>query len=366
VSSPAARVVGALSRRVRTLIVSGLVFLVLLILALTLPVPYVILSPGPTCNTLGTDEDCGGSGAVIIKVQGVTPRKTNGNLNLTTVGVSTQRLSVFDALSAWLQDDQVVVPKSSIYPPGQSQQQVDKQNTEQFSSSQDNAVQAAACELGYPKAFGILGLSDKSPSSGKLKVGDAIVSVAGQPADTYAKLKAILEAKTPGSTVPVVVTRGAAPNASGTQVTTQVTLGPPPKDAKGASLGIIVSSEPVCLTPYTVDLGLGGEIGGPSAGLMFALGIIDKVGPANLTDGRFIAGTGTIDPAGNVGAIGGIQLKMIAARDKGASVFLAPADNCGDVRGDTPSGLQVVKVSTLHEAVQDLGKLENHQTVPGC
>ena len=108
------------------------------------------------------------------------------------------------------------------------------------------------------------------------------------------------------------------------------------------------------------------QIGGPSAGLMFALGIIDKVGPEDLTDGRFIAGTGTIDPAGKVGAIGGIALKMIAARDKGASVFLAPADNCGDVTGNVPDGLQVVKVSTLHEAVGDLEKLEKGQSVPGC
>jgi PDZ domain-containing protein len=360
VSNPAARVVGALSRRVRTLIVSGVLFLVLLVLTLTLPVPYVILSPGPTCNTIGTDTDCGGTGAPVIVINGAPAQKRAGNLNLTTVGVSTQKLTVFDALSAWLQSDRSVVPRSSIYPPGESEQQVDQQNTADFSSSQDNAVQAAACELGYPRAFGVIGLADKSPSLDKLRPGDAIVSVAGSPADTYPKLKAILDAKSPGTTVPVVVTRG------GRQVTEQVTLGPPPKGGKGGSLGISVPPTTACLTPYTVQLGLGNEIGGPSAGLMFALGIIDKVGKTDLTDGKFIAGTGTLGVDGKVGPIGGIQLKMIAARDKGATVFLAPADNCSDVRGATPSGLRVVKVSTLHDAVQDLQALETNQPVPGC
>jgi PDZ domain-containing protein len=206
----------------------------------------------------------------------------------------------------------------------------------------------------------VLGLAGKSASQGKLRPGDAIVSVAGSPADSYPKLRAILEAKSPGTTVPVVVTR------AGKRISVPVTLGPAPKGAHGGSLGISVPQTSVCLTPYTVDLGLGNEIGGPSAGLMFALGIMDKVGHTDLTDGRFIAGTGTISPDGKVGPIGGIQLKMIAARDKGASVFLAPADNCADVRGATPSGLQVVKVSTLHEAVGDLAKLENKQSVPGC
>jgi Lon-like protease len=360
VSSPPARVVGALSRRVRTLIVSGVLFLVLLILTLTLPVPYVILSPGPTCNTLGTDADCNGPGDPVIVISGAPDQKRSGHLNLTTVGVTPKdaKLTVFDALSAWLQSDRSVVPTSSVYPPGQSEQQVNQQNTADFSASQNDAVQAAACELNYPRGFGVASVTDKSPSQDKLRPGDAFVSVAGSPAMTYPQLKAILESKQPGTSVPVIVSRG------GTKVTEQITLGPPPKGAKGASLGITVITG--CLTPYTVQLGLGDEIGGPSAGLMFALGIIDKVGKADLTGGKFIAGTGTISTDGKVGAIGGIQLKMIAARDKGATVFLAPADNCSDVQGATPDGLQVIKVSTLHDAVQDLEKLTKNEPVPGC
>jgi PDZ domain-containing protein len=99
---------------------------------------------------------------------------------------------------------------------------------------------------------------------------------------------------------------------------------------------------------------------------MFALGIMDKVGTSDLTAGRFIAGTGTITPDGKVGPIGGIALKMIAARKAGATVFLAPAGNCADVRGNTPAGLNVVMVATLHEAVQDLTALQKDQAVPHC
>jgi PDZ domain-containing protein len=167
-----------------------------------------------------------------------------------------------------------------------------------------------------------------------------------------------LSTETPGRSVPVAVTRANKP------ARLEVKLGAPLKGKHGASLGIIVADG--CLAPFTVDLGLGNEIGGPSAGLMFALGIMDKVGSVDLTKGRFIAGTGTIDTDGKVGPIGGIQLKMIAAKNKGASVFLAPAGNCDDVRKATPHGLKVVKVSTLHGAVQDLLDLQKGKPVEGC
>jgi PDZ domain-containing protein len=143
-----------------------------------------------------------------------------------------------------------------------------------------------------------------------------------------------------------------------------VTLGARTDGGKGARLGVTVTTG--CLAPFTVDLGLGNQIGGPSAGMMFALGIMDKLGSDNLTNGRFIAGTGTISPEGAVGAIGGIQLKMIAARRAGATIFLAPASNCNDVVGAIPSGLNVIKVSTLHQAVQDLEAVERNRPVPHC
>ena len=109
-----------------------------------------------------------------------------------------------------------------------------------------------------------------------------------------------------------------------------------------------------------------GDIGGPSAGMMFALGIIDKLTPMNLTGGRFIAGTGEITASGQVQAIGGIQQKMVGARNAGATIFLAPASNCSDVKGAIPAGLQVVKVGTLDQAVTDLEALKAGRPVPSC
>jgi PDZ domain-containing protein len=341
------------NRRTRTLLVSGVLFVVLFVVALTLPVPYVVLSPGPTYNTLGNDS----FGHTIIVINGKTPNQTTGHLNMTTVSVSTGSVSVFEAVYGWLAHDKVVVPKSSVYPPGQSQDEVAKRDTQDFAESQDSAVAAASCELGYPKQFGVEQVVGAT-SQDKLRPADVLRTLDGKSIDTQPKLIAQLAARKPGDTVSIALTR------AGKAATTSVTLGQPLKGRTGGSLGINVGD--VCSPPFTVDLGLGNQIGGPSAGLMFALGIMDKVGPVDLTKDMFIAGTGTIDPDGTVGPIGGIQLKMIAARRAGASLFLAPAGNCPDVKGATPKGLKVVKVGTLHDAVQDLLAIQAGRSVAGC
>jgi PDZ domain-containing protein len=120
--------------------------------------------------------------------------------------------------------------------------------------------------------------------------------------------------------------------------------------------------------PFQVEISLD-KVGGPSAGMMFALGIVDSVTPGNLTGGRHIAGTGTITPEGAVGPIGGIGQKMLAARDSGATMFLAPAANCEDVVGHVPDGLLVVKVETLADATDAVKRLasgEDGSGLPAC
>jgi PDZ domain-containing protein len=362
---PGGSAFASLSRRVRTLIIAGVLFVVLFALVLTLPVPYYVLSPGPTFNTLGA-----AGGTAIITVDGITPAKTSGNLNMTTVSETRNRVNAFQAIEGWLAGDQIVVPETVIKPPGVSQHQVNQQNTAQFVQSQDKATAAALCEMGFPKGFGVAEVVTGGPSDGVLAPGDAFVSVDGKPTDSYAALTAVMEHETPGTTVPVVVMRQAGLTRKQTATNLSVKLGPPPKGRSGAGLGIAVTPPNSCLAPFTVNLQLTG-IGGPSAGLMFALGIIDKVGLlGDLTGGKFIAGTGEISPegkpVGTVGPIGGIQLKMIAARDKGATVFLAPAGNCAAVRADTPAGLQVIKVDTLDHAVQYLKDLQQGKPVPTC
>lgn len=351
---PGGRQFAGLSRRVRTLIVSGVLFVALFVAVFTLPVPYVVLQPGPTYNTIGKDD----SGSQIIVIRGRAANKVSGNLNMTTVGINTDSVTPVQALLGWLDSDEVVVPRSAVYPPDESEKQTNQKNTQDFVTSQDNATAAALCELKYPKAFGVLRVPDKSPSTDVLKPGDVLVSINGKQAADPDTLRTVLSSLEAGRTAEVVVKR------DGKQVTGQVKLKAAPTGEKGGRLGIEVSTS--CLAPFSITLGLASQIGGPSAGLMFALGIIDKVGPYDLTKGRFIAGTGTIDPQGTVGPIGGIALKMIAAKQKGASVFLAPAQNCADVRKATPAGLKVVKVSSLHGAVQDLLKIEKGQDVPSC
>jgi PDZ domain-containing protein len=117
--------------------------------------------------------------------------------------------------------------------------------------------------------------------------------------------------------------------------------------------------------PFSVTISIG-NIGGPSAGLMFALGIIDKITPDNLAGGRFIAGTGEIEANGTVDPIGGIQQKMVGARLAGATIFLTPAANCPDAKGAVPAGLRVIKVSSLAGAITDLEALKAGRPVPSC
>lgn len=342
-----------MSRRVRTLLIGGVLFIVLALVAVALPVPYVVLGPGPTINTLGSY----GSEKVLV-ITGTKVNTVSGHLNLTTVSVSTGRLSAFQALSGWLAGDRVVVPRETIYPPGQSQQQVQQQDAEQFSGSQTSAEGAAFCQLKFPRYFGVLGTSNLVKPAGALKVGDRLISLDGKAVDTAAALQAELVTLSPGRPATVVVKRGTA------VTPVQVTLQKPASGSKGARIGISVAD--TCFAPFEVKIGLNDDIGGPSAGMMFALGILDVVGPTDLTGGRFIAGTGTIDLTGNVGAIGGIQLKMIAARRAGATVFLAPAGNCADVRGNIPKGLTVAKVSTLNQAVEVLASVKAGQPVTSC
>jgi Lon-like protease len=359
---PGGRAFASLSRRVRTLIIAAVLFMVLFILLLTMPVPYVILSPGPTADTLGSYD-----GQVVVVLEGREANKTTGHLDLTTVNVSSGSITALQALTAWLRGDEVVAPRASVFPPGESEQQVQQQNTQDFLGSQENATAAALCELDYPRGFGVLDVDADGPSNGILEPGDFLKRVDGKPAASAKTLAAVLEKQQPGDRVPVDIVRDGKPD------TVRVSLGKPPDGRDGAILGIHVTVDSKhCLAPFSISLCPGCAIGGPSAGLMFALGIIEKIGPVEkigpegLTGGHFIAGTGEIDDKGNVGAIGGIQLKMIAARDAGASIFLAPAGNCSDVDGATPDGLQVIKVSTLHGAVRDLRRAQDGESVPSC
>ena len=167
-------------------------------------------------------------------------------------------------------------------------------------------------------------------------------------------LTSLIYAHPAGSTLTVSITRSGQPMQ--VRVGTRASRGHP-------VIGVEIQQQ--YKFPFTVTISVG-DIGGPSAGMMFALGIIDKLTKSNLTGGKFIAGTGEIEASGKVDPIGGIQQKMIGARNAGATVFLTPASNCADTKGAVPAGLRLVKVSTLNQAVTYLEDLKSGQPVPSC
>ena len=248
----------------------GVAFAALLAVAALAPLPFAITEPGMTADVLGEHD-----GSPVISVEGAETLPSAGELRMTTINATSPDATVrlADVLSGYFADDRAVLPRESVYPVGDSTEEIREHNEEQMRSSQDAAVAAALDQLGR------------------------------------------------------------------------------------ADEGVEV----------TLNLS---DVGGPSAGLLFSLGVVallDGDGSGgDLTGGRVIAGTGTIDAEGTVGSIGGITHKMLAAREAGATVFLVPADNCAEAVTAHQDGLQLVKVDTLTTAVDALNTISAGGEPPTC
>ena len=343
-----------MSRRSLTLAIAGLATAAALAVAVLLPVPYVILGPGPTLNTLGAY-----SGQPVVKVTGHQTYPTTGNLNMVTVsyqGGPGANMNIFQALRAWLDPSEAVVPETELFPTGQSAQQTQAQDTEQMTGSQQLATAAAltALHIPYQTLVTVVSTVPGYPASKVLKAGDVIQAVDGKPVAGQTSLSSMITSHPVGTVLTLTVLRG------GKTLTIPVAS----KASDGtAVVGVTVQEQ--YKFPFQVSISVG-NIGGPSAGMMFALGIIDKLTPLNLTGGKFIAGTGEITASGQVQPIGGIQQKMVGARSAGATIFLTPAGNCSDTTGAVPAGLRLVKVSTLSQAMSDLEAIKAGKPVPSC
>jgi len=343
-----------MSRRSLTLLIASVGTAAAIAVSVLVQVPYVILGPGPTLNTLGSS-----SGKPLITISGHPTYPTSGHLNMVTVsyqGGPGDNLNIFTALAAWLNHDEAVVPESELFPPGQTAKQSQQQDTEEMTGSQQTATAAALTELHIPYATEVVVVQAVSgyPADGVLKAGDVITAVDGKTVTGPSSLTELIYARPAGSTLTVTIDR------NGT--TQQVRVGT--RESGGHPvMGVEIQEQ--YKFPFTVTISVG-DIGGPSAGMMFALGIIDKLTKLDLTGGKFIAGTGEITASGQVQAIGGIQQKMVAARDAGATYFLTPASNCSDTTGAVPAGLRLVKVSTLTQAVDDLQDIKAGKSVPSC
>ena len=343
-----------MSRRSLTLAIAGLATVVAIALAVLLPVPYVILGPGPTLNTLGDS-----SGQPLITISGHKTYPTSGHLNMVTVsyqGGPGSNMNIFQALRAWLDPSEAVVPESELFPAGPSAQQTQAQDTEEMTGSQQLATAAAltALHIPYQTAVAVVSTVPGYPASTVLKAGDVIEAVDGKPVTGQSSLSSTITAHPAGTVLTLKVLR------AGQTLTLQ---GASKASAGTPVIGVEVQEQ--YTFPFSVKISVG-DIGGPSAGMMFALGIIDKLTPLNLTGGKFIAGTGEITAAGQVQPIGGIQQKMVGARDAGATIFLTPAGNCSDTAGAVPAGLTLVKVSTLSQAMSDLEAIKAGKSVPSC
>ena len=338
-----------MSRRTLTLLLSTLLAAVLVVLALVTQVPYVALGPGPTFNTLGEE-----AGTPVIDIQGHEVYPDEGHLDLTTVGVQV-RLTLARALLGWVQRDEAIVPRELVIPTGQTDEQADEENTRQMVLSQDSATTAALTQLKIPVSVEAAAVTEDSPAEGQLQPGDVLTSVDGTAVTGPTQLRTLIGDREVGQPVRVGYRRGSTTEE--VVLTTASSGETPPRPVIGVETDVTY--------PFTVTIGLK-DVGGPSAGLMFALGIVDKLEPGSLTDGRYVAGTGEISPDGQVSPIGGIQQKVVAARRKGAVLFLVPAANCADALANAPAGLQLAKVTSLSDALQALQAVRDGGTPPPC
>jgi PDZ domain-containing protein len=324
--------------RAITLAVSMVTTALLAAAASVIPVPYAISSPGPTLDTLGSHD-----GAPLISIAGAPTYPSTGELRLTTValaGGDRAPVSLVALVRGWLDSARTVRPAEEVFPPDQTGEELDEQNETAMISSQERAAVAALEELGYeiPTTLKVAEAVEGTGAFGVLEPEEVLVALDGHRLTNFADLSSRMDDVTPGAVVRLTVSR------AGELVDLDVTT---TDDGTGrALLGVLVDPEFEMPVQVTIKIE---SIGGPSAGLMFALGIIDRLTEVDETGGARIAGTGTMDLTGDVGPIGGIGQKLIGARNDGAAWFLAPAGNCSEVTA-VPDGLRVVAVETLAQA----------------
>ncbi len=328
----------------------GVLVVVLTMLLSQAPVPYVQLEPGPTYDTLGKDD----RSTDIIVIDGATTTMSAGQLRFVTVGVVPE-LTLLEAIRRVDRGDDAVVPRELVYPPDKSKEEIDQRNAEDFANSQSAAETAALTELGYP--LQIVGEGgQRRLSGGRRAEAGRRDHLGGRHAGDHRRRAA-----------------GRDPGQAGRQHADARNHPGRPAHDRGGHDGagddgvprVGFAPELKSLAPFTVDIPIEG-IGGPSAGLMLALGIIDKIKPEDLTGGKIIAGTGTIDELGNVGPIGGVPQKIIGAKGAGATFFLTPKDNCAEAVANARPGLMLVQVDNLDMALTALDTLRAGGTPQLC
>lgn len=340
----------ALQRRTKIVLGVFLLLLAALIASVAIKVPYVILRPGPAPDTLGSLD-----GKRILQVSGTKTYPTTGSLRFTTVsmyGGPGNRPSALEYAFALTDSHAEIYKESDLFAPETTREQVEQQNAAEMTGSQSAAEMVAARKAGFtvPETIEIAAVSEKAAAKKLLRTKDVITSVNGVAVKDSPTLQREMKKVKPGEKVKLGITRVGKP----------MTLEVPTQEVDGrAVMGVALN--PKASLPFTVKLAVG-DVGGPSAGLMFTLAIYDTVTPGPLTGGKHIAGTGTMNSVGEVGPIGGVKEKVVGAREEGATAFLAPADNCAELKGNVPDGLSVYRVATIDEAVKAVEGIAKNDT----
>lgn len=333
------------------MIAASVLVVVVTVAATVVPVPFLSRAPGPVFDVLGETD-----GAPTLEITEARSFPTSGQLDLTTVaeiGGTAGPLTVGGALVGWFAPDTAVVYDE------ERRREADRElDTAVFDASLSQAVAAAANHLDRPVSGVpvVVQVAPDSPAAGVLEAGDEIAAIDGRPVQSASQVSRRISSQPAGTEFRLRIVR------DGKDSTARV-VSRQSEEAGRPVIGIVV--EDSFSSDFEAELNLEG-IGGPSAGLVLALAMVDKLTPGNLLDGRHIAGTGSITPEGAVGEIGGIDKKMRAARDDGAELFLAPRGNCGEVVGSVPDGLTVVPVGSLDDAVAAIGDWLGGKPLESC
>lgn len=299
-------------------------------LTVTVYLPWYAVGPGPARAV-----------EPLIRFEDRTRYESQGNFVMTSVRYT--RLTGFDMLLAWLDPDRAIVARSVLYPDGEDVQvERDRAISQMDSSKLDASAVVLKTLEGYPKDHGdgvlVESVVTGCAADGELFPGDRILSIDGAPTDSYRQASRAIEAAPSGSTLTFDL------SVDGDPETVDLV-----REPCGDSAKPLVGVRMINSFPFDVQIS-SGEIGGPSAGLMWALGLYDLLTPGDLTGGQTIAGTGQIALDGTVIPIGGIEEKLTAAADAGATVFLVPQGNMEAARASGGHGLELVPVATFDDA----------------
>jgi Lon-like protease len=308
------------------------------------PTPYQVLFPGPVSD--------------VQSLIHPSPKPIRGALYLTTIYSDPANAAELAAVSVYLKFEANaagIVPREEARPRNVPEPEYQKLLGRMMDESKSAAKVVALREAGFDvKLTGqgaqIQEISDQSKAKGILQPGDIVTVADGQPVTTSNDLVALIQAHKPGERMLFHVKRSAA------ELDLTVELSESPDEPGRARAGLIVLTHLYDYQlPREVDLQTK-DVGGPSAGLMFALGVYNAVTPEDLTHGHKIAGTGTISTDGKVGAVGGVKYKSIAARRAGAELFIVPRENLGEARS-TAGNMRVEGVDSFRQALDLLNTL---------